>query len=96
MAQYLLSVHSVEGPQIEAPQPVSPEEMQLSYAQVAVLEGDLKSAGAWVFGGRLHARLDSAHHGEGARQIRVDRGSLHRRCRGQEHLGPRERQAVCA
>src|SRR5712692_5705667 len=29
--------------------------MQLSYSQVAVLKADLKSAGAWVFGGRLHA-----------------------------------------
>ena len=54
MAQYLLSVHSVEGPQIEPPQPPSPEEMQQMYAQVGSLEADLKSAGAWVFGGRLH------------------------------------------
>ena len=55
MAQYLLSVHSLEGPQMEALQPMSPEEMQRMYAQVGSLEADLKSAGAWVFGGRLHA-----------------------------------------
>jgi hypothetical protein len=30
------------------------EQMQLSYQQVHALEAELKSAGAWVFGGRLH------------------------------------------
>ena len=54
MAQYLLSVHSVDSVDGEAPEPMSPEQMQLSYAQVSTLEADLKSAGAWVFGGRLH------------------------------------------
>ena len=55
MTKYLLSVHSVEGLQTEAAQPMSAEEMQQMYAQVGSLEADLKSAGAWVFGGRLHA-----------------------------------------
>ena len=51
MAQYLLSVHSVTG---EVSEPMTGEQMQLSYQQVQALEAELKSAGAWVFGGRLH------------------------------------------
>jgi hypothetical protein len=51
MARYLLSVHSVEG---EAREPMTDEEMQKSHKQLGVLEGEMKSAGAWVFSGRLH------------------------------------------
>jgi hypothetical protein len=51
MAQYLLSVHSVEG---EAADPMTDEEMQQFMKRVGVLEEELHSAGAWVFGGRLH------------------------------------------
>ena len=51
MAQYLLSVHSVEG---EARDPMTDEEMQQSWKQIQVLNEELKSAGAWVFSGRLH------------------------------------------
>ena len=51
MAQYLLSVHTVEG---EARDPMTDEEMQQSYKQVGILEEEMKSAGAWLFGGRLH------------------------------------------
>jgi len=51
MAQYLLSVHSVEG---GAREPMTEEEMQQSWRQVITLEKELKSAGAWVFSGRLH------------------------------------------
>jgi len=51
MTQYLLSVHSVEG---EVREPMSNEEMQQSHKQVGMLEAEMKSAGAWVFGGRLH------------------------------------------
>ena len=47
MMQYLLSVHSVEG---EVREPMSAE----SATQVGILEEELKSAGAWVFSGRLH------------------------------------------
>jgi hypothetical protein len=52
MAHYLLSAHSVEG---EAREPMTDEEMQQMMARVRALEEELKSAGAWVFGGRLHA-----------------------------------------
>ena len=51
MTQYLLSVHSVEG---EVREPMTDEEMQQSHKQLGVLEEEMKSAGAWVFSGRLH------------------------------------------
>jgi len=51
MAQYLLSVHSVDG---EVGDPMTDEEMQQSWKQIQVLNEELKSAGAWVFSGRLH------------------------------------------
>ncbi len=51
MTQYLLSVHSVEG---EVGAPMTDEEMQQSWKQIQVLNEELKSAGAWVFGGALH------------------------------------------
>jgi hypothetical protein len=52
MTQYLLSAHSVEGGEIRAP--MTDAEMHQIMAQVGALEAELKSAGAWVFGGRLH------------------------------------------
>src|SRR2546426_4403338 len=51
MAQYLLSVHTVEG---EAREPMSEEERRQSMERIGVLEEEIKSAGAWVFSGRLH------------------------------------------
>jgi hypothetical protein len=51
MAHYLLSAHSVEG---EAREPMTAEEMKQVMTRVRALEGEMKSAGAWVFGGRLH------------------------------------------
>jgi hypothetical protein len=51
MMRYLLSVHSVEG---EIREPMSDEEMQQSHKQLGILEEEMKSAGAWVFSGRLH------------------------------------------
>ena len=50
MAQYLLSVHSVEG---RAPAPMTEEEVAQTVKQVMALQQEMKSAGAWVFGGRL-------------------------------------------
>jgi len=52
MPQYLLSAHSVEG---EAREPMTDEQMQQVMMRVGALEEEMKSAGAWVFGGRLHA-----------------------------------------
>ena len=51
MIQYLLSVHSVDG---EVRDPMTDEEIQQSWKQIQVLNQELKSAGAWVFSGRLH------------------------------------------
>jgi hypothetical protein len=51
MTHYLLSVHTVEG---EARDPMTEEEMQQFMGRVGVLEEEIKSAGAWVFGGALH------------------------------------------
>jgi hypothetical protein len=51
MAQYLLSAHSVQG---EVREPMTDAEMQQVMGRVSALEEEMKSAGAWVFGGRLH------------------------------------------
>jgi hypothetical protein len=51
MAQYLLSMHSVEG---EAPEPMTEDEMRQFMGRVSVLEEEMKSAGAWLFGGALN------------------------------------------
>ena len=51
MTQYLLSVQSVEG---EVGDPMTDEEMQQSWKQIQALNEELRSAGAWVFGGALH------------------------------------------
>jgi hypothetical protein len=51
MAKYLLSVHSVEG---EAGPSMTDQDMQRYMEQIHVLEDEMKSAGAWVFGGALH------------------------------------------
>ena len=51
MTNYLLSVHSVAG---EVREPMTDEEMRQSYQQLGILEEEMKSAGAWVFSGRLH------------------------------------------
>lgn len=49
MAQYLLSVHMVEG----APMPPE-EEIQKQYAAVDVFNQKLQTQGQWVFAGGLH------------------------------------------
>src|SRR2546421_10894436 len=81
MAQYLLSVHSVEG---EVREPMSDEEMRQGFKQVGILEAEMKSAGAWLFGGRLHepdtATVVRISNGEG---MTTDRPFVE----SQEHLG---------
>lgn len=51
MAQYMLSAHSVDG---EVREPMTEDEMQQFYERIGALEEEMKSAGAWVFSGRLH------------------------------------------
>jgi hypothetical protein len=48
MKQYLLSVWMVDG----QPEP-SQEQMETAYRDVDVLNGEIRSAGAWVFAGGL-------------------------------------------
>jgi hypothetical protein len=51
MPKYMLSVHSVDG---EPREPTTNEQTQHSWQEVQALEAEMKSAGAWVFSGRLH------------------------------------------
>src|SRR5438477_9216732 len=51
MAQYLLSMHSVEG---EVSEPMTDEEMQQSMKRVQALEEEMRSTGTYLFGGALH------------------------------------------
>jgi hypothetical protein len=51
MPQYMLSAHSVDG---EVREQMTEEEMQQFYERIGALEEEMKSAGAWVFAGRLH------------------------------------------
>jgi hypothetical protein len=51
MTQYLLSTHTVAG---QTRPTMTDEEIRESIRQVRALEAEMKSAGAWVFGGRLH------------------------------------------
>lgn len=56
MTQYLLSTHSVEG---QTRPPMTPEQMQTSFQEILGLEAEMKSAGAYLFGGGLHG-VDTA------------------------------------
>ena len=49
MTQYLLAVHTSDGPS----QSMTDEEMRQGYEQVGALEREMKSAGALIFSGRL-------------------------------------------
>lgn len=51
MPRYLLSAYSVAG---EVREPMTDEQMQRSWQEIQALEAEMKSAGAWVFSGRLH------------------------------------------
>jgi hypothetical protein len=66
MSQFLLSIHSVEGEKRPRPNQV---EARQWYADVRALNDDLKSSGAWVFGGRLHEP-------SAARVVRGNKGKL--------------------
>src|SRR5262245_40290373 len=52
MPRYLLSAYAIEG----QPRPsMTEEEMRQAFAGVQRLEEEMRSSGAWVFGGRLEA-----------------------------------------
>ena len=61
MPQYLLSVHSVEG---EVRDPMTDEEMQQFIERVGVLEEEMRSDGAWLFGSALHEPDTATDYGE--------------------------------
>jgi hypothetical protein len=77
MAQYLLSVHSVEG---EVREPMTDEEMRQGFKQVEILEAEMKSSGAWLFGGRLHEP-------DTATVVRISNGEVMTTDGPKEHLG---------
>jgi hypothetical protein len=64
--RYLLSVHTSEGAERK---PMTDEEMQRSWKQILGLEEEMRSAGAFVFGGRL-TEPDTAT------VVRVSRGEV--------------------
>jgi len=66
MSQYLLSVHAVEG---QAPPEMTPDEMAKSMESVMALEAEMKEAGVFVFGGKLH-------DADVATVVRVSEGQL--------------------
>lgn len=63
MAEYLLSVHMVQGAE-----PPSPEEMQQAFDDVDALNEEMQREGVWVFAGGLHppdtATVVRMEHGE--------------------------------
>ncbi len=79
MAQYLLSVHGVEG----EPMP-SEEEMELAFKQVDELNQELQSSGVWVFAGGLEPpNTASVVRGKGDTAVTTDGPFAESR----EHLG---------
>jgi hypothetical protein len=84
MSQYLLSTHSVEGTVRE---PMTNEQIEQVVKQVGALEDELRSAGAWVFGGRLHgpdtATVVRMSDGPGSSVLTTDGPFVEAR----EHLG---------
>jgi hypothetical protein len=81
MGQYLLSVHRVEG---EADREGTEEEMQRSWERIRALNDELRSAGAWVFGGRLHEPETATVVRESAGEVMTTDGPF---AESKEHLG---------
>jgi hypothetical protein len=82
MARYLLSTHSVEG---EAGPPMSDDEMEQFMRRIGALEEEMRSAGAWVFSGRLEGP-DTATvvRSDGGGEVVVTDGPF---TEAKEHLG---------
>ena len=51
MPRYLLSTHSVDG---ETREPMTDERRAAVWERIQAVEAEMKSAGSWVFSGRLH------------------------------------------
>jgi hypothetical protein len=81
VSQYLLSVHSVEG---AVQEPMSQEAMEAATRSVLALEADMKSAGVFVFGGRLHAPDTATVVREGGNDLVMTDGPF---AESKEHIG---------
>ncbi len=81
MAKYLLSVHGVDG---DVADPMSEEQMQQFMERVNVLEDEMKSTGAWLFGGALEdPDTATVVHATGAEVLTTDGPFVE----SKEHLG---------
>jgi hypothetical protein len=55
MPHYLLSTHACAGDEdAPAATPMTQEEMQAAFGKVMLLQDEMRAAGAFVFGGKLH------------------------------------------
>jgi len=81
MTRYLLSTYVADG---EAHKPMTKEQIQHSWREISALEGEMKSARAWVFSGRLHdADTASVVRVSGSEVVTTDGPFVEAR----EHLG---------
>jgi hypothetical protein len=78
MKQYLLSVYSPEGQMPE------PDVMQQIFTDVDALNGEMQSAGAWVFGGGLHPSSTATTLKLEGDDVLVTDGPF---AEGKEHIG---------
>ncbi|MCR6489001.1 YciI family protein [Amycolatopsis sp. OK19-0408] len=81
MAQFLLSVHGVDG---EVREPPTEEEMRQSMSCLGEVEKDLKSARSWLFSARLSEPGAARVVRESAGELLVTDGPF---AEGKEHLG---------
>ena len=69
MTQYLLSVYMIDGQE-----PPSEEEITKMYADVDVVNEELKESGAWVFAGGLHPATNATVVRENAGEVLLTDG----------------------
>jgi hypothetical protein len=82
VSKYLLSVHSVDS---DGPgEPMPPEMMAAFMEGVQTLEAEMRSAGAFVFGGRLHDAETATVVRRGAPELVMTDGPF---VESKEHIG---------
>jgi hypothetical protein len=79
MAQYLLTVHNVDGTE-----PPSPELMEKMYAGVNAFNAEVQAAGAWVFAGGLEPASTATVVTAGDGGVLTTDGPF---IEGKEHIG---------
>jgi hypothetical protein len=82
MSRYLLSVHTVESD--EPAEPMPPERMTEFMERVHALEAEMRSAGTFVFGGRLHDAETATVVRAGAPELVMTDGPF---VEAKEHIG---------